>query len=111
MACTVCINSTTRFVLSEAVVNARISAPTLEGPLQTGIDILLSRLNPDQRAAARHGLDGETSGPRLVIAGSGSGKTNTLRMGWLASTRPARTGAAFIYKRSHVAQPPRCLGA
>jgi len=33
----------------------------------------LDKLNPDQRRAAEHG-----SGPLLVIAGAGSGKTNTL---------------------------------
>ena len=41
----------------------------------TGIDSLLQRLNAEQRAAARHGLDGETSGPLLVIAGAGSNDT------------------------------------
>lgn len=52
------------------------------------MDSLLSRLNPDQRAAARHGLDGETRGPLLVIAGAGSGKTNTLahRVGCLIAS-------------------------
>ena len=54
----------------------------------TGIDSLLQRLNAEQRAAARHGLDGDTSGPLLVIAGAGSGKTNTLahRVGCLIAS-------------------------
>ena len=40
----------------------------------------LGNLNEAQRAAAEHGLDGSLSeiGPLLVIAGAGSGKTNTL---------------------------------
>ena len=37
----------------------------------------LDRLNPAQRRAVEHGVGG-VSGPLLVIAGAGSGKTNTL---------------------------------
>src|SRR5436309_12260762 len=37
----------------------------------------LDRLNPDQRAAVEHGADGDTR-PLLIIAGAGSGKTDTL---------------------------------
>jgi DNA helicase-2/ATP-dependent DNA helicase PcrA len=37
----------------------------------------LDRLNPEQRAAVLHG-DGEVAGPLLIIAGAGTGKTNTL---------------------------------
>ena len=37
----------------------------------------LDRLNEAQRAAVLHG-DGEVAGPLLVIAGAGTGKTNTL---------------------------------
>ena len=37
----------------------------------------LEKLNPDQRRAAEHGVGG-AAGPLLVIAGAGSGKTNTL---------------------------------
>jgi DNA helicase II / ATP-dependent DNA helicase PcrA len=47
----------------------------------TGIDRLLARLNAEQRTAARHGLDGSEGsddGPLLIIAGAGTGKTNTL---------------------------------
>src|SRR6266496_4374224 len=36
----------------------------------------LDKLNPDQRRAVEHG--GRAAGPLLVIAGAGSGKTNTL---------------------------------
>ena len=35
-------------------------------------------LNAEQRAAVEHGLNGEESGPLLVIAGAGTGKTMTL---------------------------------
>ena len=44
----------------------------------------LDKLNPEQRRAVEHGKDGEDS-PLLVIAGAGSGKTNTLahRVAWL----------------------------
>jgi len=39
----------------------------------------LSRLNPEQRRAVEHGVGGgQVGGPLLVIAGAGSGKTNTL---------------------------------
>ncbi|MDL1863404.1 ATP-dependent helicase [Betaproteobacteria bacterium PRO7] len=38
----------------------------------------LSTLNPQQRAAAEFGADAAAAGPLLVIAGAGSGKTNTL---------------------------------
>jgi DNA helicase II / ATP-dependent DNA helicase PcrA len=35
-------------------------------------------LNPEQLAAVRHGVDDDDTRPLLVIAGAGSGKTNTL---------------------------------
>jgi DNA helicase-2/ATP-dependent DNA helicase PcrA len=38
---------------------------------------LLERLNPEQREAVLHG-DGGVTGPLLIIAGAGTGKTNTL---------------------------------
>lgn len=41
----------------------------------------LEKLNDQQRRAAEHGVsrkEGETTGPLLIIAGAGSGKTNTL---------------------------------
>ena len=41
----------------------------------------LEKLNPEQRRAVKHGLARDTrtpAGPLLVIAGAGSGKTNTL---------------------------------
>jgi len=37
----------------------------------------LAKLNAEQRLAVEHG-DGQIAGPLLVIAGAGSGKTNTL---------------------------------
>ena len=41
----------------------------------------LAKLNPEQRRAVEHGVSAQTSAPAsplLVIAGAGSGKTNTL---------------------------------
>src|SRR4051794_10150272 len=38
----------------------------------------LAKLNPDQRAAVAHGADGADARPLLIIAGAGSGKTDTL---------------------------------
>ncbi len=39
----------------------------------------LQKLNPDQRAAVEHGVGADADGrPLLVIAGAGSGKTDTL---------------------------------
>lgn len=39
----------------------------------------LDRLNPEQRRAVEHGVGAAgLGGPLLVIAGAGSGKTNTL---------------------------------
>lgn len=38
----------------------------------------LDALNPEQRRAVEHGVGMERPGPLLVIAGAGSGKTNTL---------------------------------
>jgi len=48
-------------------------------PLDAAADLaFLDGLNAQQRAAAEHGADGERPAPLLVIAGAGSGKTNTL---------------------------------
>lgn len=38
----------------------------------------LEKLNPDQRAAVEHGLSEADTRPLLIIAGAGSGKTDTL---------------------------------
>ena len=46
-------------------------------PDSTALPRYLDRLNPAQRAAVEHG-GGAVAGPLLVIAGAGSGKTNTL---------------------------------
>ncbi len=43
----------------------------------TAAPAYLARLNDAQRQAVEHG-DGKIAGPLLVIAGAGSGKTNTL---------------------------------
>jgi DNA helicase-2/ATP-dependent DNA helicase PcrA len=43
----------------------------------------LDSLNTEQRRAVEHGVDGDGTigSPLLVIAGAGSGKTNTLPIG------------------------------
>src|SRR6188508_339614 len=52
-----------------------------------GLEALLGGLNPDQLRAVTH-----ESGPLLVIAGAGTGKTQviTRRIAWLIATRRAR---------------------
>lgn len=53
---------------------AQVQQPTIQG-----LPTYLDKLNDAQRAAALHGTDArEPGGPLLVIAGAGSGKTNTL---------------------------------
>ena len=44
----------------------------------TGAESYLARLNPAQRNAVVHGIGNDEMAPLLVIAGAGSGKTNTL---------------------------------
>ena len=50
---------------------------TLAAEAPTGVPPHLARLNPEQRAAALHG-DGGVAGPLLILAGAGTGKTDTL---------------------------------
>ncbi|MCP8938052.1 ATP-dependent helicase [Alsobacter sp. SYSU M60028] len=49
-----------------------------ESLAKTTQDDPFARLNPAQRAAVEHGRGDPAPGPLLVIAGAGSGKTNTL---------------------------------
>ena len=53
----------------------------------TGLDALLGGLNPDQLRAVTHG-----TGPLLVVAGAGTGKTQviTRRIAWLIASRRAK---------------------
>jgi DNA helicase II / ATP-dependent DNA helicase PcrA len=74
--CVYCMDS--QLSLATAVPTASLASPPLAEPPSSGIDRLLARLNPEQRAAARHGLDGSDGGPLLIIAGAGTGKTSTL---------------------------------
>jgi DNA helicase-2/ATP-dependent DNA helicase PcrA len=57
------------------------------GDPPTGLDALLGGLNPEQLRAVTHG-----TGPLLVVAGAGTGKTQviTRRIAWLIATRRAR---------------------
>jgi DNA helicase II / ATP-dependent DNA helicase PcrA len=56
-------------------------------PPPSGLEALLGGLNPDQLRAVTHG-----SGPLLVVAGAGTGKTQviTRRIAWLIATRRAK---------------------
>ena len=74
--CVYCMDSQSS--LAAAVPASSLASLPVAVPPSSGIDRLLARLNPDQRAAARHGLDGTDGGPLLIIAGAGTGKTNTL---------------------------------
>ncbi|WP_341677996.1 ATP-dependent helicase [Niveibacterium sp. SC-1] len=57
-----------------------MSHPASPSNLPSAVTQALSSLNPEQRAAVEHGVDDEglTGLPLLVIAGAGTGKTNTL---------------------------------
>ncbi len=59
----------------------------VEPGLGGGLDALLDGLNPEQRRAVVHG-----SGPLLVVAGAGTGKTQviTRRIAWLIASHAAR---------------------
>ena len=62
-------------------------APAPVDATPTGLEALLGGLNPDQLRAVTHG-----TGPLLVVAGAGTGKTQviTRRIAWLIATRRAR---------------------
>ena len=56
----------------------------------------LDKLNPQQRRAVEHGgLPAADAGPLLIIAGAGSGKTNTLahRVAHLIDKAPIRAAS------------------
>jgi len=55
-----------------------VSLATRPESTPSHLERLLGRLNPEQRTAACHGLDDADRGPLLIIAGAGTGKTNTL---------------------------------
>ena len=64
-----------------------VMGPAAGGALPSGLEALLGGLNPDQLRAVTHG-----TGPLLVVAGAGTGKTQviTRRIAWLIATRRAR---------------------
>jgi Superfamily I DNA and RNA helicases len=61
--------------------------PAIGGAPPSGLEALLGGLNPDQLRAVTHG-----TGPLLVVAGAGTGKTQviTRRIAWLIATRRAK---------------------
>jgi len=70
----------------------------------------LDKLNPEQRRAVEHGVgEGEIYGPLLVIAGAGSGKTNTLahRVAHLMMNGADRMGSVNGEVDSLAAEPIR----
>ncbi|MEP6638274.1 MAG: ATP-dependent DNA helicase [Chloroflexota bacterium] len=64
-----------------------VMEPAIGDALPSGLEALLGGLNPDQLRAVTHG-----TGPLLVVAGAGTGKTQviTRRIAWLIATRRAR---------------------
>ncbi len=64
-----------------------VMAPSLAAAAPAGLEALLGGLNPDQLRAVTHG-----TGPLLVVAGAGTGKTQviTRRIAWLIATRRAK---------------------
>jgi DNA helicase-2/ATP-dependent DNA helicase PcrA len=76
----------------------------------SAIDSLLDDLNPQQRQAARHG-----TGPLLVVAGAGTGKTATLvhRVAWLIADGmdPAKTLLLTFTRRAAAEMLRRVDGA
>src|SRR5258708_39927642 len=73
----------------------------------------LTKLNAEQRLAVEHG-DGRIAGPLLVIAGAGSGKTNTLahRVAHLIvrGADPRRILLMTFSRRAAAAMIKRALG-
>jgi len=65
----------------------QVMDPTVAETPGSGLEALLGGLNPDQLRAVTHG-----TGPLLVVAGAGTGKTQviTRRIAWLIATRRAR---------------------
>src|SRR4051794_18088436 len=65
-------------IANKTRISSTLPSPAPLDSMLAQIDYL-QRLNPEQRRAVEHGVgSGRSGGPLLVIAGAGSGKTNTL---------------------------------
>ena len=66
--------------MADYLVDSPVSLPRDSSTPTGGRDAFLASLNAQQRLAVEHGIGPEErdEGPLLVIAGAGSGKTNTL---------------------------------
>lgn len=59
-------------------MTAAVADPATDLPAAAAADDPFASLNPDQRAAVEHDIGAARTRPLLVVAGAGSGKTNTL---------------------------------
>ncbi len=81
--------------------------PTAPATLSPAAEAVLGDLNAEQRAAASHG-----GSPLLIVAGAGTGKTNTLahRVAYLiaSGTDPGRILLLTFSRRACRSAPAAC---